>query len=100
MSKNIYVGNLPYSVTDQELEELFKPFGAVTSARVISDKYSGQSKGFGFVEMEEAKEAQAAIEALNGKEMGGRAITVNEAKPKTERRGGERGGGWSKPKRY
>jgi len=89
---NIYVGNLPYNLTDDELRAAFTPFGNVSSAKIIMDKYSGRSKGFGFVEMGSAQEAQAAINALNGKDMGGRALTVNEAKPR-EDRGGRSGGG-------
>ena len=93
MSKNIYVGNLSYGVTDTMLEELFSEFGEVTSARVISDRDSGRSKGFGFVEMSSDEEATAAMEALNEKDVDGRAIKVNEAQPKQDRpRGGGRGG--------
>ncbi len=88
---NIYAGNLAYSVTDQSLEETFAEFGAVDSAKVIQDRDSGRSKGFGFVEMSNNEEARAAIEALNGKEIDGRNITVNEARPKREG-GGNRGG--------
>ena len=95
MAKRIYVGGLPYSATDQELEEMFSPHGKVVSATVVSDRYSGQSKGFGFVEMEDDGEAQNAINALNGTMMGGRSLTVNEAKPREERpRGGGGGGGY------
>jgi RNA recognition motif-containing protein len=96
MNSKIYVGGLPYAVTDQQLSDLFAPFGAVQSARVITDKYSGQSRGFGFVEMATSQEAQAAISALNGTQMGGRTLTVNEAKPQEPRMGGAggaRGGG-------
>lgn len=85
MGKNLYVGNLSYSVSDEELRELFAQFGEVDSARVISDRDSGRSKGFGFVEMVNDNEAEAAIEALNGKENNGRALTVNEARPRPER---------------
>lgn len=85
--KNLYVGNLSYSVTDAELNELFAQFGAVQSARVISDRDSGRSKGFGFVEMTNDDEAQAAIEGLNDKENNGRKLTVNEAKPREPRSG-------------
>ncbi len=81
----IYVGNLSYSTNSEELAETFAPFGQVLSADVITDRYSGQSRGFGFVEMAEASEAQAAINELNGKELGGRALTVNEAKPRESR---------------
>jgi RNA recognition motif-containing protein len=91
---NIYVGNLAYSVTEEDLKKAFGAYGQVDSANVIKDQYSNQSKGFGFVEMPEQAEAQAAIGALNGKEIGGRAITVNEARPRADRnRGGFGGGG-------
>ncbi len=90
MAKNLYVGNLSYTVTDDELNQLFAQYGRVESARVIMDRDSGRSKGFGFVEMTDDNEAQAAIDALNGKENGGRVINVNEAKPRTEN--GDRGG--------
>ena len=91
----IYVGNLSYSMNSEQLAETFAPFGQVVSADVITDRYSGQSRGFGFVEMAEASEAQAAINELNGKDSGGRALTVNEAKPRESRdsRGGGGGGG-------
>jgi len=93
MSKNLYVGNLSYSVGSSELEQMFAPFGAVNSAQIINDRDTGRSKGFGFVEMANDDEADAAIEALNGKDNGGRAITVNVARPRTERGGGGGGGG-------
>ena len=89
---NIYVGSLSFDVTEGELKELFAPFGQVTEVRMIMDKFSGKSKGFGFVEMPSKEEAEKAINALNGKDMKGRAMTVNEAKPKTDRGGGGRGG--------
>ncbi len=92
MSTKLYVGGLPYSTTEAELSELFAPQGAVESARVITDKFTGQSRGFGFVEMATAEEAQKAITALNGTQLGGRSITVNEAKPQ-ENRGSRFGGG-------
>lgn len=92
MAKNLYVGNLSYSVTDEMLNELFSQYGKVDSARAITDRETGRSKGFGFVEMPNDAEALAAIEALNGKEHLGRALTVNEAKPREPRRGG--GGGF------
>jgi len=92
MSKKLYVGNLPYSVTDESLEELAKPFGEVISAQVIQDKFSGRSKGFGFVEMANDEEAQKAIDELNEKDIEGRNITVNEARPMQKRDGGGRGG--------
>jgi RNA recognition motif-containing protein len=81
---NIYVGNLDFKVTEQELTDLFSEFGEVESAKIITDKYSGRSKGFGFVIMEDDTEAQQAIEALNGKDMNSRSITVNEARPRKE----------------
>jgi RNA recognition motif-containing protein len=90
MGKKLYVGNLAYGVTDSDLEQLFAAHGTVQSAQVIMDRDTGRSKGFGFVEMGSDAEAQAAIQALNGKESDGRALTVNEARPKTE--GGGRGG--------
>ena len=82
---NIYVGNLPYSVTDSHLRDTFAKFGEVTQVNLISDKFSGESKGFGFVEMANNAQADAAIKALNGTDMQGRNITVNQAKPKTDR---------------
>ncbi len=90
MAKKLYVGNLNYNTTDAELEKMFEPHGAVQSAQVIMDRDTGRSKGFGFVEMGSDAEAQAAITALNGKEIDGRTLTVNEARPKTD--GGGRGG--------
>src|SRR6202049_3366871 len=95
MGKKLYVGNLAYSVSDSDLQAMFEPHGAVQSAQVIMDRDTGRSKGFGFVEMGSDQEAQAAIAALNGKEVEGRALTVNEARPKTEGggRGGSGGGG-------
>src|SRR5687768_5842313 len=91
MGTRLYVGNLPYSVSSSELETMFAEHGTVTSAEVISDRDTGRSKGFGFVEMSNDQEAQAAIAALNGQDNGGRALTVNEARPREERAGG--GGG-------
>src|SRR5438874_2405649 len=88
MGKNIYVGNLPYDTTGDDLVELFGTYGTVTSGQVIMDKFSGRSRGFGFVEMAKDDEAQAAIEALNGTPYGGRPLTVNEARPREERGGG------------
>ena len=90
---NIYVGNLSYSVNDDQLRSMFTEYGTVDSARVIMDRDSGRSKGFGFVEMSNDGEANAAIQALNGQDMGGRALTVNEARPRAERGGGGGGGG-------
>ena len=92
MAKKLYVGNLSYDTTDSDLQKLFEEHGTVESAQVIKDRETGRSKGFGFVEMGSEQEAQAAINALNGKDMGGRALTVNEAKPR-EDRGGRSGGG-------
>lgn len=93
MAKRIYVGGLPYSATNSDLENLFASSGTVTSASVVTDKYTGQAKGFGFVEMSSDSEADAAINALNGTMMGGRTLTVNEARPREDRpRGG--GGGY------
>jgi RNA recognition motif-containing protein len=92
MGKKLYVGNLPYGVTDSQLEEMFSAHGAVQSAQVIMDRETGRSKGFGFVEMSSPAEAEAAINALNGFENNGRAMTVNEARPKTEGGGGGGGG--------
>jgi RNA recognition motif-containing protein len=82
---NIYVGNLPYNVTEEELKEAFSEFGEVSSVSVITDKYSGQSKGFGFVEMEKNSEAEEAIKALNESSLKGRNIKVNQAKPRDKR---------------
>src|SRR5438105_10354263 len=94
MGKKLYVGNLAYSVSDSDLQAMFEPHGTVQSAQVIMDRDTGRSKGFGFVEMGSDQEAQAAIAALNGKEVEGRALTVNEARPKPEGGGGGgRGGG-------
>lgn len=93
MGKKLYVGNLGYGVSGPDLESLFASFGSVQSAEVISDRETGRSKGFGFVEMANANEAEAAIAALNGKDHEGRPLTVNEAKPREERRGGGGGGG-------
>ncbi|HUT70399.1 MAG TPA: RNA-binding protein [Desulfatiglandales bacterium] len=90
---NIYVGNLSYEVSEEDLQEAFGAFGQVESVRIIKDKYSGQSKGFAFVEMPAGTEAQSAINDLNGKELKGRALNVNEARPRTESRGGSGGYG-------
>src|SRR5262249_18957927 len=91
MGKKLYVGNLGYGVTDSDLTKMFEPHGTVESAQVIMDRDTGRSKGFGLVEMKSDQEAQAAIAALNGQDNGGRPLTVNEARPKTE--GGRGGGG-------
>jgi len=92
MGKKLYVGNLSYQVDSSELEQLFGQHGTVVSAQIINDRDTGRSKGFGFVEMGSDEEAQAAIAALNGQEHGGRALTVNEARPREERGGGGGGG--------
>lgn len=91
MAMKLYVGNLPYSVTDADLQDLFSQFGTVQSAQVIMDRDTGRSKGFGFVEMSTSEEGQAAIQALHDKEHDGRKLTVNEARPREDR--GPRGGG-------
>ncbi len=98
MAKKLYVGGLPYATTDAELKDAFSKAGAVDSAVIIMDKMSGRSKGFGFVEMSSDEDAQKAIEMMNGKDFGGRTLTVNEARPMEERprrdfRGGGGGGG-------
>jgi RNA recognition motif-containing protein len=93
MGKKLYVGNLPYNVSSSDLEHMFSSHGTVQSAEVISDRVTGRSKGFGFVEMGTDEEAQAAIGALNGSDQGGRPLTVNEAKPRENRAGGGGGGG-------
>jgi cold-inducible RNA-binding protein len=99
---NIYVGNLSFDISESELRSAFAEHGEVTSARIITDAYSGKSKGFGFVEMGNQAEAEAAIRALNGKDLKGRPLKVNEARPKTEgggnRGGGNRGSGGGKPR--
>ncbi|HEV2864437.1 MAG TPA: RNA-binding protein [Pyrinomonadaceae bacterium] len=92
MSMKLYVGNLSFRTTSEELEQLFSQAGTVQSASVVEDRETGRSRGFGFVEMASAEEGQAAIQQFNGKEVGGRALTVNEARPR-EDRGGSRGGG-------
>jgi RNA recognition motif-containing protein len=99
MGKKLYVGNLAYGLSDSDLQRIFEPHGSVVSAQVIVDRDTGRSKGFGFVEMGTDQEAQAAIQALNGTQVEGRALTVNEARPKTDSgrgggggRGGDRGG--------
>ncbi len=93
MGKKLYVGNLGYDVSTSDLEGLFSAHGTVESAQVIEDRSTGQSKGFGFVEMGSAAEAQAAMTALDGQEQNGRALKVNEAKPREPRSGGGGGGG-------
>lgn len=100
---NIYVGNLSYETTEEELRSAFEQFGKVDSVSIIKDKFSGRSKGFGFVEMPAKAEGQSAIEGLNGKERNGRALKVNEARPSSDRRG-DRGkrelGGGSRSRRF
>lgn len=103
---NIYVGNLPHQLTEEELRKEFEAFGKISTANIISDKFSGESRGFGFVEMPNKEEGEAAIKGMNGKEVGGRSLIVNEARPKQEGgrgrggfggrggRGGGRGGNW------
>lgn len=98
MGRKLYVGNLGYTVTNDELSKLFEAIGQVRSAEVIQDRDTGRSKGFGFVEMESEADAQAAIQQLNGTEHSGRPLTVNEAKPRPERSGG--GGGGFRGRRY
>lgn len=93
MSTKLYVGSLPYSTTEQQLQELFSQYGTVQSAKVITDRYTGQSRGFGFVEMATGEEAQKAIAALNGSTLGGRTLVVNEARPQEKRPYGGGGGG-------
>jgi RNA recognition motif-containing protein len=93
VAKKLYVGNLSYGTTDSDLQGMFEEYGTVESAQVIIDRDSGRSKGFGFVEMRNDQEAQAAINALNGKEVDGRSLTVNEARPREDRGGGRSGGG-------
>lgn len=102
MGKKLYVGNLSYEVTNTDLENLFSPHGTVQSAQVIMDRETSRSKGFGFVEMDSGEQAQAAIKALNGQESNGRALTVNEAKPREERgtSGGQNRGGFNGNRRY
>src|SRR6218665_3394264 len=95
MGNKLYVGNLAYSVRDESLQESFSQFGTVTSAKVMMDRDTGRSKGFGFVEMGSDAEAQAAINGMNGQALEGRAIVVNEARPREERPGGFGGGGRS-----
>lgn len=91
MATRLYVGNLPYSVTKAKLEEMFSPFGTISDCTVVSDKYSGRSKGFGFVEFEDDAAAKQAIEKLNGSDLEGRNIVVNEARPREERQSSGQG---------
>ncbi|HEX9950107.1 MAG TPA: RNA-binding protein [Thermodesulfobacteriota bacterium] len=98
---NIYVGNLSFEVSEEDVRGAFEAFGKVETAKIITDKYSGASRGFGFVEMPSKDEGQAAISGLNGKELKGRALNVNEARPRAERpRGGGGGGGRGRGDRY
>ena len=94
MSKRLYVGNLKYTVSSAQLQELFEQYGAVSSASVLSDRETGRSRGFGFVEMSDDDEALSAIESLDGQDFDGRRLTVNEARPRTPGGGGEGGGGY------
>ena len=94
---NIYVGNLSYDATDETIKQAFEPFGEITSVRVIKDKYTGQSRGFGFVEMPAQSQAQTAIKSLNGKELLGKEMSVNEARPRADQ---GRQGGFSGRNRY
>jgi RNA recognition motif-containing protein len=93
----IYVGNMPYGVTEEDLKQSFAAFGEVTSVTIIKDKMSGQSKGFGFVEMASAEQGQAAISGMNGKELKGRKLNVNEARPRQDDQRGGGGGGMRRP---
>jgi RNA recognition motif-containing protein len=99
---NIYVGNLSHEITDEDLRLAFESYGQVESAKVIKDKYDGQSKGFGFVEMPAKAEAQSAINGLNGKELKGKILNVNEARPRSDSRGGRGGSGrgWGGGRRF
>ncbi len=95
-NKKLYVGSLPYSITEDELRDLFSQFGEIESVRIITDKFTGQSKGFGFVEMANPDDAAKAVEGMNGKQLGGRTLIVNDARPEQKRErtfgGGDRGG--------
>lgn len=99
LNKKLYVGSLPYSVTEDELRELFSAFGPIESVRIITDKFTGQSKGFGFVEMANGEDAKKAVEGMNGKQLNGRTLIVNDARPEQRRErsfgggGGNRAGG-------
>ena len=96
MNKKLYVGGLPYSVTDEQLTELFESHGTVESAKVITDRYTDRSRGFGFVEMSTQAEAEQAIQALNGTDLEGRSLTVNVSKPREDRSRSGGGGGGSR----
>ena len=98
---NIYVGNLPYNIVEEDLREIFEEYGEVSTVKIISDKLTGRSKGFGFVEMDDNQEATKAIEELNNAELGGRNIKVNESRPRSnDSRGGNRRGGHNRGGRY
>jgi RNA recognition motif-containing protein len=97
---NIYIGNLSFDTTEEEIRRAFESYGKVTSVNIITDKFSGKSRGFGFVEMPTKGEAEAAMAGLNGQELNGQALNVNEARPRTERSGGERSGGGRGQRRY
>lgn len=92
-NKKLYVGSLPYSISEDELRDLFTPYGSVASVRIITDKFTGQSKGFGFVEMENSDDAQKAVQAVNGMQVGGRTLIVNDARPEQRRERSFGGGG-------
>jgi RNA recognition motif-containing protein len=94
VNKKLYVGGLPFSVTEEKLKELFESHGTVESAKVVTDRYTDRSRGFGFVEMSTQQEAEQAIQALNGTELDGRSLTVNESKPRENRSGGGSGNRW------
>ncbi len=93
MNKKLYVGSLPFSTTEEELHELFSSYGAIVSVRIVTDKFTGMSKGFGFVEMENGDDARKAVEGLNGKALNGRTLIVNEARPEQPRAPRTGGGG-------
>ncbi len=99
-SNKVYVGGLPYSITEERLEEIFSAHGTVESAKIITDQMTGRSRGFGFVEMSSQSEAEEATKSLNGTDLEGRSLTVNEAKPKQERSGGGGGGGGGERDRW
>src|SRR5436305_11351259 len=94
--KKLFVGNIPHSTTEAELRSLFEPHGAIDQVSIVTDRDTGRSRGFAFVEMSDSAAAEKAIAALNGKELGGRALNINEARPKTDRGGPPRGGGSSR----
>ncbi len=98
--KKLFVGNIPHSTTEAELRTLFEPHGAIEQVSIVTDRDTGRSRGFAFVEMTDSAEAEKAIAALNGKELGGRALNINEARPKTDRGGPPRGGGGSPRRRW